>query len=62
MTMKKNFLTVAFIISIYYSYGQTDASENTTAIGLGASSSSSVYKFNYQTNLVPHFGLVLGYK
>jgi len=48
---------MAFAFFCCCSYAQIDASGNTTAIGLGATSTSSDYKFSYQANSIAHYGL-----
>jgi hypothetical protein len=56
--MKKSILLfIVILINISRSFAQIDASGNTTAIGLGATSTSSDYKFSYQVNSVAHYGL-----
>ena len=51
-----------FSLSLFLSFSslvhaQIDATINTTAIGLGATSTSTNYKFTYQNNSIPHYGL-----
>ena len=51
-----------FSLSLFLSFSslvqaQIDATINTTAIGLGATSTSTNYKFTYQNNSIPHYGV-----
>ncbi|MFI5161968.1 MAG: hypothetical protein ACHQHN_11860 [Sphingobacteriales bacterium] len=56
--MKKTILVFILLIgSAHLSFAQLDAGTNTTAIGLGASSTDPNYKFTYQNNLIPHYGV-----
>jgi len=55
--MKKIILSLSIALSSYCSYGQTDVSADTTAIGLGATSTNWAYKFTYQNHSIGHYGL-----
>lgn len=55
--MKKILLILVVCIFAKSALAQTDVAADTTAIGLGATSSSSNYKFIYQNRLTPHYGL-----
>jgi len=45
------------ILTLGKGYAQYNVSSDTTAIGLGATSTSSVYKFSYNGHLIAHFGV-----
>src|SRR5665213_856528 len=56
--MKKALFGFILVVgSIHFTFAQVDAGQNTTAIGLGASSTDPVYKFTYQNNLIAHYGI-----
>jgi hypothetical protein len=55
--IKKIILSLAIAFSGYCSYAQTDVSGDTTAIGLGATSTNWAYKFTYQNHSIAHYGL-----
>src|ERR1700744_1425648 len=55
--MKQLFLTLAVALFGYGVYAQTNVGSDTTAIGLGATTTLSAYKFPYQSHLIAHYGL-----
>jgi len=58
LSMKKFLLTaLAIFLLNQLSYAQFTALGDTTAIGLGTTSTSWVFKFQYQNHLIAHYGL-----
>ena len=56
--MKKLFFSLSlFLCFSTLVNAQIDATVNTTAIGLGATSTLGTFKFAYQNNSIPHYGL-----
>ncbi|MFI5161969.1 MAG: hypothetical protein ACHQHN_11865 [Sphingobacteriales bacterium] len=55
--MKLTALIVILLAMTSISYAQTDVGEDTTAIGLEATSMNGAYKFLYQNHQIAHYGL-----
>lgn len=56
--MKKPFIIIFLLLALHIcAYAQIDAPTNVAAIGLGATSPSSNYKFTFQNYSVAHYGL-----
>jgi hypothetical protein len=56
--MKRLYLSLlAIIVFVHFSYAQIDATINTTAIGLGATTTDPNYKFSYGSYSIAHYGL-----
>lgn len=55
--MRSHFLTAVIMLVSTVGYSQVDANQDQVAIGLGASSTSTTYRFSYEGKSVGHYGL-----